>query len=214
MSNQSDKIKGGIEFLVVIFLFVLVSFFVQKYVDTITSFIGEGVWGMVVYVFIVIIAIVVAPVSAIPFLPIASHLWGWLIAAFLSIIGWTIGAVIAFWIARRYGVTLVKKFAPMEKIERVERLVPHKNIFWSIVFLRMVIPVDILSYVLGLFSQISIRSYFFATIIGVSPFAFVFSYIGGMPLYYQLIALALAFLIFVSGLRVRLRYNKKEKGKK
>jgi len=211
MSKHSDKIKAGIELLIVIFLFVLVSFFVQKYMDSIASFIGESILGMIVYVSIIIIAIVIAPVSAIPLLPVASNLWGWLVAALLNIIGWTIGAIIAFWLARRYGAPLVKKFISLEKIARVERLIPKKNIFWSIVFLRMVIHVDILSYALGLFSQISFKSYFFATIIGVTPFALIFSYAGGLPIYYQLIALALAIIIFVLGLWIRLRYNKVKK---
>jgi len=37
--------------------------------------------------------------------------------------------------------------------------------------LRMVLPVDILSYALGLFSNISFIRYMLATIIGVTPFS-------------------------------------------
>ncbi len=107
--------------------------------------------SMFLYVFIVIIAVVIAPVSAMPLLPIASNMWGGFIAATLNIIGWTIGALIAFAIARKYGILLVKKLISIGKIEHVQALVPEQNIFWSIVFLRMAIPVDILSYALGLF---------------------------------------------------------------
>ena len=42
----------------------------------------------------------------------------------------------------------------------------------------MIIPVDILSYALGFFSTVSLTEYTFATIIGVSYFSFVFSYLG------------------------------------
>jgi uncharacterized membrane protein YdjX (TVP38/TMEM64 family) len=202
MKNKSDKIKAFIEILIIVILFIFFSYIIQKNLETIKLFIDNGMYSMLLYVFIVIIAIVVAPISAIPLLPISSNLWGWFLAAVLSIIGWTIGALIAFEIVKRYGVPLVKKFIPMKKIERIESRVPKQNVFWSVVFLRMVVPVDILSYALGLFSQISRKKYFLATLIGISPFAFVFAYVGRMPIYYQLIALAISILIFVLGLLI------------
>lgn len=168
--------------------------------NAIQLFIDKGILSMLIYVFIVIVAIVIAPISAMPLLSIASNLWGWILAAILSIVGWTIGALIAFEIARKYGVPLVNKFVSLKKIEQVERRIPKQNIFWSIVFLRMVIPVDILSYALGLFSEISRNKYFLATLIGVSPFAFVFAYAGEMPFYYQIIAFSIALMIFLAGL--------------
>jgi len=68
----------------------------------------------------------------------------------------------------------------------LEKKIPKENLFLGIIFLRMVIPVDILSYALGLFSKIKTRDYLLATIIGVSPFAFIFAYLGRMPFYYQI----------------------------
>ncbi len=206
---QIDKIKSFTEILIVVILFIFFSYIIQKNLETIKLFISNGLFSMFLYVFIVIIAIVIAPISAMPLLPIASNLWGWILAAILSIVGWTIGALIAFEIARKYGAPLMKKFVPMKKIERVENHIPRQNIFWSIVFLRMVIPVDILSYALGLFSKISRNKYLLATVIGVSPFAIVFAYAGRMPIYYQIIALIIGILIFVVGLWVGVKYNKK-----
>jgi uncharacterized membrane protein YdjX (TVP38/TMEM64 family) len=40
----------------------------------------------------------------------------------------------------------------------------------------MVIPVDILSYVVGLLTNMSLWKYTLATIIGITPFSFIFSY--------------------------------------
>ncbi len=42
----------------------------------------------------------------------------------------------------------------------------------------MVIPVDVLSYVLGLVSTVSLFEYTYTTLIGVSWFSFVFAYSG------------------------------------
>lgn len=211
---KSDKIKPLIEILAIIALFIFFSYFIQRNMELFKLLIDNSIISMFIYVFIVIIAVVIAPVSAMPLLPIASNLWGWFTAAILSIVGWTIGALIAFVIARKYGIPIVKKFIPLEKIEHAEALVPKQNIFWSIVFLRMVIPVDILSYALGLFSKISYQRYLLATMIGVLPFAFVFSYLGKMPFYYQLIALLIAILIFLAGWFIATKYNQKNKSKK
>ena len=207
MKSKNNKINSFIEILIVIILFIFFSYLIQKNLETIKLFLCNGVFSMLLYVLVVIISIVIAPVSAMPLLPIASNLWGWFLAAILSIIGWTVGALIAFEISRKYGVPLVKKFVSMKKIESIESHIPKQNIFWSIVFFRMVIPVDILSYALGLFSQISRNKYLLATVIGVSPFAFVFSYAGRMPVYYQIIALAIGILIFVFGLFIGHRYK-------
>ncbi len=211
---NNNRIKPLIEILAVISLFMFFSYLIQKNIGLFRLLIDNSLISMFLYIFIVIIAVVIAPVSAMPLLPVASNLWGWFTAAILSIIGWTIGGLIAFAIARKYGIPLVKKFIPLNKIEHAEALVPKQNIFWSIVFLRMVIPVDLLSYALGLFSKISYQRYILTTIIGVLPFGLVFSYLGKMPFYYQLIALLIALLIFLTGWFIAIKYNQKNKSKK
>ena len=205
--KHKDSLKSFIEILIIVILFIFFSYIIQKNLNAIQSVIDAGLFSMFLYVFIVVVAIVIAPVSAMPLLPIASNLWGWFLAAVLSIIGWTMGAVIAFEIARRYGVPLVKKFIHLEKIHRIEKLIPKKNIFWSIVFLRIVLPVDILSYALGLFSKISKKRYILATIIGVTPFALIFAYLGKMPIHYQIIALSIGIIIFLSGWFMAIKHH-------
>ena len=207
-SKKTDKIKSVIKIFIDIVLFMLLSYFVKKKLDSFSTLIGNGLFSMLLYVLVLVIAVVLAPVSAIPLVLIVSNLWGWFSAAMLSIIGWVIGATMAFTIARKYGVSLVKKLVPIKKIASIENRIPKKNIFWSIVFLRIVVPVDILSYALGLFSQISTKRYVLATIIGVLPFAFIFAYLGTMPFYYQIIALLIGILIFLPGLLVAIRYDK------
>lgn len=193
---KSKKIKGVIEVLIVIALFIGFSYLIQTNLDFFESIIGSGILGMLIYIFIEIIAIVVAPVTTLPLITVPSNLWGWVIAAILSIIGWTIGSVIAFVIARKYGVNIVKKFIPLKEINKLEKRVPHEHLFLSVVFLRMIIPIDILSYVLGLFSKMKLRTYALATFIGIMPFAFILAYLGGLPVQYQVIAFLLGVTIF------------------
>lgn len=49
---------------------------------------------------------------------------------------------------------------------------------------EVVVPVDILSYAVGLFVPMSYSAYLAATVLGVTPFAFVFAYsMDTLPLY-------------------------------
>jgi len=189
------------------------SYFVQTNLEQIESMIGPGSYGMIIYVFITIIDIVIAPISTFPLISLASNLWGVFPAALLSIIGWSVGAYIAFFLARRYGVRIVRKFISIEKVHEIEKKIPDENIFWSIVFLRVVLPVDILSYALGLFSKIKTRDYVLATFIGTIPFAFIFAYLGVLPFILQVSLLTTAFLLLVLGYFTKKTIDKRKERK-
>lgn len=173
----------------VIALFVGASAAVQEYADFFANIpFALGIEGMVVYTAVTVVAVVIAPVSTLPLLPIAVGLWGSFVAALLSILGWTIGSVVAFFIARHFGRPVVHRFVDLHKLEQFEKALPEKHIFWSLVFLRMALPVDVLSYAVGLFTKIRFLTYFSSTVFGVLPFAFVFSYAAVLPPHYQLVA--------------------------
>lgn len=166
-------------------------------------------YAAILYVMISVVAVVIAPVSTFPLLPLAVSLWGSFLAAVLSIIAWTLGASLAFGLARLYGKALILKIVSLEKIQHIEKLIPQKNIFISVVLLRMILPVDVLSYALGIFSSISFKHYFFATLVGVAPFAFFFTYALDFPLAVQFLVVALVLIILASGYRKWHRYQKK-----
>jgi len=195
---RKKNIGGTLGLLLIIVFFVVASWLSSKYEMQLQNTIGaSGLYGMLMYVLITTVAIVVAPVSTLPLIPIAVSMWGWIVTGMLSVIGWVIGSQIAFHLARAYGRELIQKFVPLNKLEKMENQLPDRNIFWTIVLLRMTIPVDVLSYALGLFSNITSKSYFFATVIGVTPFAFFFAYSGSLPLGFQIITL-IEVLLFIS----------------
>jgi uncharacterized membrane protein YdjX (TVP38/TMEM64 family) len=202
---KKEKLKSILGIFFILVLFIFFSYLVQTNMDFFQEFVGEGFSGMFVYILTTIVAVVLVPISTLPLLPIVSSLWGWVVAALLSIVSWTIGALIAFWIAREYGSPLIKKFIPINKIQKLEKKIPRENFFWSVVFLRMVLPVDILSYALGLLSKMKTGSYMLATLIGVAPFAFVLSYLGTFPFQYQLISLPIAGIILLLSFLIRWR---------
>ncbi len=184
----------------VLALFIIVSVGTYLYTDTIQLYIGTtGWWGMAVYVAFIAFSVIVAPVSEFPLLPIAVAAWGSFNTALLNIAGWTIGSVIAFGIARSGGTYIKNKLWRLEKIQQLTKQIPEKNLFVSIIILRVTIPVDIISYAIGLCTTVSWPVYGLATLIGVTPIAFVTAYAMQMPLEIQLSMAFIGLLVVAAG---------------
>lgn len=185
-------------------LFLLSAYVAQTYEDYFIYLLqGTGYLGIIAYTGLALATTVVAPLTSVPLIPIVSNIWGPMTAAIASIIGWLAGALIAFFLSRRYGRSLVERLVSKEKLIAMEKRVPTKNLFWSIVLLRMTVPVDVLSYVLGLFSTISWKTYSMATLIGITPFAFVIAYAGTIPIKYQLAVFAIGAILILFLMRTR-----------
>lgn len=162
-----------------IILLSALSFFWQAPVDLLASVIEENmVLGAVSFVVAMFIATVIAPVAVLPAVPFVAPILGPFLTGVLSIIGWTLGAVVAFLIARHAGKPVLEKFVSLKDIERYESYIPNNLRFLGICALRMMLPVDVLSYALGFVSKISLLEYTFATAVGVSWFSFAFAYLG------------------------------------
>lgn len=138
----------------------------------------HGARGVVLYIVVTIVATVCAPLAALPLIPIAGTMWGPFAAAVFSIIGWIVGALISFYIARRFGRVVVESMVSLDGVDRVVDRILGKRQLVGIILLRMVVPVDVLSYALGLVGTVRVRDYIIGTCIGVVPFGFVFAYIG------------------------------------
>ena len=194
----SEKVKSFIGLFIILILFILSSYIVRTNIEFFNNLIGNNIYGIFVYIIITVIAIVIAPISMMPLIPIVSNVFGWIFGAILTFIGWTIGAFIVFFLCRKYGVELIKKFISLKHINKIESKIPKENLFWDIVLLRAIIPVDILSYALGLFSKVDFKTYALATMIGIIPFTIVFSYLGTVPLWYQVSGIILVVLLITA----------------
>lgn len=134
--------------------------------------------GIAVYIIFVAASVVLLPFSSLPLLPLAARVFGVWGTALLSIFGWWIGCLIAFQIAR-LGRRYLEKFTSLEAVDRLERKIPPDIGFAGIVILRMILPVDLTSFALGLLKHLPFSTYAIASLIGIIPFAFVWSYAGG-----------------------------------
>lgn len=163
----------------------------------ITRFIDQNpVRGACLFIFLNILDAVLAPGATLPLIPVASRAWGRVPAALVTTIGWTAGSIIAFMIARRWGAPIVKKLTSMDRLRQMKRYIPE-NLFWSVVLLRIVMPMDVLSYVLGLFTDMGGAEYAAATAIGVTPAAFVLAYVGRLPGAYDIIVFGIGAAVVV-----------------
>lgn len=195
--------------VIVVALFAVAQFAARQYGEQIQSIVGaERVpVGMLAYAMIGITATVIAPISSLPLVPIAAAVWGSFATAVVTLIAWTIGSIIAFALARTYGRKIIGRVVDMGSMQKLERMMGSRNAFISAILLRMVVPVDILSYALGLFSTIGFGQYCVATVIGMIPFVLFFSYAIVIPIQWQVVMavgiFAVVLLILSKGLQRR-----------
>ena len=205
----------GYSAIIVLILAVLAgsAAFIEPLLEFITDYVETHyVLATVLYIIMVVMSVLIAPFN-LPLFYVAGTIWGPPLAALYNIFGWSVGAALAFWVARRFGKPFVAKFLPIAKIEAYESKIPPRLEFFGVVLLRIITPVDILSYTLGIFTQITFRMYMGATIIGITPFAVMFAY-GGEALlagnYFLLVTLA-ALALLVAGVTIYLLRKMRKK---
>ncbi len=165
--------------LIVFIAFMVLPFIWSAPLDHLSLLVDDDTWtSLFVFGLLLVVSTVVAPITVTPIIPVAGLLFGPFVAGVVCVVSWVIGASIAFVIARKLGRPLLVRFISEESLAWYERIMPVKREFISIVILRMMVPVDVLSYALGVLSKISLTRYITATAIGVTPFAFVYTYAG------------------------------------
>lgn len=160
---------------------VCLSLFSSHWFDTAitTEMIGEhSILSFFVVTILMLVATVIAPITVLPLIPLLSPTLGPLITTFACWIGWTAGSVVAFLLARHGGRPLLKRFVSLEEVLAYEKYIPPHAQFPLIFALRIVMPVDVLSYALGILSTVSLRVYASASALGILWFSVAFSYLG------------------------------------
>lgn len=199
MRKEISNVTKYIPVILIVVIFIASSFVSQQYSEFLQEFILKNkLIGMLAYSTAVVLAIVVAPLTSIPFVPLVVGSWGVFWTVVVSVVSWTVGSMAAFWIARKFGIGIVKKFIPSTDKKRFfYENIPEERVFWYLIFLRIVIPVDILSYMLGLFTHVRWKLFIFTTLIGVIPVIIFLSFFGSIPFLYQIISFASGILIIL-----------------
>lgn len=185
---------------IVLAVFLISTYLSVTYAENLRGLVAiSGTAGMFFYFLITTLAVILAPVSTLPLLPLAVALWGSFTAAIITILGWQIGAMVAFTLAQKYGHPLLHKLTDSNKIDKIRRMIPEQNLFLTVIVFRIVLPVDVLSYALGLLTNMRFLSYSVATLIGITPFAFAFSYAIKLPILYQMTLIVIGLIILYFG---------------
>jgi|TARA_B100001971_G_scaffold119857_1_gene110365 uncharacterized membrane protein YdjX (TVP38/TMEM64 family) len=166
---------------ILFFVFVALAIYIAStgtFIDYFSQFIQDDIVGAISFILLFAFVTVIAPLTALPLVVPASAIFGPFLTSIYSITGWTLGAVIAFLIARHLGKPLLTAFISLERLEKYEKYFSGNVEFFGLVLLRFILPVDLLSYAVGLLSRISFKKYTLATVVGITPFAFIFAYIG------------------------------------
>ncbi len=196
-NKQNGDSINWVSIISVVILLSIFSYFARVYIEPIKTFVENNQsWGIFTYLTVGIVDAVIGPGLSLPLIPIAGRIWGSFAAGLLTIAGWVSGSLIAFLLVRVYGKPLVKHFVSINKVNKIRTHIP-KNLFWGIVLVRLAFPMDVFSYALGLFTEISVAKYFWATLIGVAPSAFILAYIGKLPLSFEITTYIIGGCIFI-----------------
>lgn len=198
--------------LVIVILFIGAEFLANTYTKEITSLMESlGMGGQLFFIAMAMIAVIIPVWSNIFLLPFGVMMWGPFFTAILCILGWWMGSIVSFFIARTYQEWLLGKYPSLKKYQLIDSLVPDNKVFFSLIFLRMTMPVDVLSYALGLFSRrISWKLNAITTSIGIMPFAFVFSYIGVLSPLVQVLIFITTTSLFIGYVIIQKRKRKSD----
>ncbi len=126
---------------------------------------GLGVWGPVILIAVLAAAMVFAPIPNPPFMIAAGLIWGTALGVVYAVIGQLIGAVIIFWLSRRFGRALVPRLVGERAAERIDMLareIGPQLVFW---WRMMPVSFDFAAYAAGL-TAMSFRLFVTLVLVG------------------------------------------------
>ena len=114
---------------------------------------GFGWWGPVVFILVMAISVLFAPIPNIPIFIAAGLVWGPVLGTAYSMAGMMLGSVMAFSVSRALGRRHIGRLIGSKAAQRMDALADHfggRLVFWA----RMlpVVNFDVISYIAGLTS--------------------------------------------------------------
>ena len=109
--------------------FVTLSQWSLQYSSFLTELATQAGWvGVASYILVMAASIIFAPLGTGFLLPVAANTYGPLLTVVYSILGWTIGSMISFWIARRLGSRIVKYYDLLIEMSNPGQWMTHCHI--------------------------------------------------------------------------------------
>lgn len=141
---------------------------------------SHGIWGRIIFIFMLVIQVLIALIPGEPFEMGAGYAFGAIEGTILCVIGNLIGGLLIFALVRTLGMKFVEIFYSREKIHSLKFLQNSKrfNFLLFIVFLMPGTPKDLLSYFVGL-TPVKWSTWIFITTIARLPSILTSTICGG-----------------------------------
>lgn len=138
---------------------------------------GQGLWGPLLLILLMILAVVVGPIPTLPVSAAAGLAFGILAGTLVAITGATLGALIAFWVSR-----LLARDYFRRKLGEHPLFAPDASsaaLFWGVLLTRLIplFSFALISYAAGL-TAITAGRFALASVVGMLPMTFVFAGLG------------------------------------
>jgi uncharacterized membrane protein YdjX (TVP38/TMEM64 family) len=137
-------------------------------------------WGIFLFIGIMAIQGLLVPIPSEVVLLSTGMIWGWLFGGIMGIIGSMAASLLCFYISRRGGRPLAKKFVGESGLDMADKLIKKYGIT-AIIVSRFIpfISFDVISYASGLV-DIDVKKYSIGTFIGSIFRAFFYSIWGAL----------------------------------
>ncbi|TYS67464.1 TVP38/TMEM64 family protein [Sutcliffiella horikoshii] len=130
-----------------------------------------------------------------------------------TIIGATLGAIVSFLVAKKFGKRIIKNQTSNVRVQKIQSQM-EENGFFYVLLLRL-IPLfnfDLISYLAGL-SKVKLSHFILATVIGIIPGTFAYNFLGSSFVGDNKLVIILAVIVFILISVLPLIFSKKVRGK-
>jgi uncharacterized membrane protein YdjX (TVP38/TMEM64 family) len=134
-------------------------------------------WGAVLFLLLSAFSAMMAFFSSAVLVPVAIQAWGKLACVFMLWLGWILGGVCAYGIARYGGRPLVRRLTSHKGLERYEDRISRRTPIGLVLLFQLAVPSEIPGYVLGL-ARYGLRRYLMVLAIAELPYAVGTVYLG------------------------------------
>ena len=110
----------------------------------------HAVFGVVVFVVLSALSAMMAFFSSAVLVPPAVHAWGPVLTALLLWLGWILGGVIAYSLARVLGRPVVERLASAKSLAQLDSRLTERTPFGVVLLIQLAFPSEIPGYLLGL----------------------------------------------------------------
>ncbi len=125
-----------------------------KSVDSLRAYLDTlGCWGPIVLTVIQALQVLLPVLPSMLGCIAGAMMFGPLVGFLINYIGICAGSILAFWLAKRFGIKLVRKMVSVEKYERFTNWIMQKKSYSIVLFLAILLPFapdDYLCYLSGL----------------------------------------------------------------